>query len=1015
MKSFLQLGLVLGILALIPAAMAQTNFVHPGISHKKSDLDRIRRMVEAQIDPWYSSYLEMAADSKSSYTYVVRGNPTFTELVRDNGVNYSAWNSDIRAAYYNAIRWYVTGDPRHAEKAIEIFNAWTNLIAVTSNGTDSLSGGVGYIMIEAAEIIKSTYSGWSASDIQHFKDMLVYPGYSHTAVPASVSKTNGTFYWKAYQGDPGRHGNQGLSGWRTVMAMGIFLDNKIMYDRALRYIKGLPHRPDDLAYPSGPRVSTTLVSSTEYADTYNNATYSSLADYGYDEVMTNYIWENGQCQESSRDQQHTVFGIGLLCSMAEMAWNQGDDLYSHANDRLLLGLEYNMRYNVSYLQAYPDQTNWWVPSVASGEFIQRLDRTARWYSKAIDPTSVGGFPDVRPVFEMPIAHYLGRGLKTAAEVKWITRARDKAIELSGYEVAGWSNDGIGWGALTFRRPDYCYGDPISGFASGLPVYAMNMLPGTIEAENYDYFSVNGEGHTYHDLTATNAGGQYRLSEGVDVTTCSEGGYALTSLEAGEWMTYTVAVPSTALYDLSIRYAAAQAGGKIQFSFGGTDQTGEVPVPFGSPHSTGLDDWKTFTVAIGVLLTKGVQSLKVSIAGTSDTFRLNNLAVVKPPSVPVAHWKFDEVAGSVAADASGHGHHGTNINATWVAGIDGGALSFNGSSSTVTLPATAFTNISSQITIAMWVYGDPLQPLADSAFYAVSNSSRVLNIHLPYDNSNVYWDAGYSGGYDRINKLAVAAEFKGQWNHWVFTKDASAGTMRIYLNGALWHSGTGKTRTITGITQATIGSQITGASYRGAIDDVQLYDVALSDQEIATLYYQYPVFAVGGLRANATSATQIDLNWNAVAGATAYNLKRSLTSGGPYTLLVGGLSTTSYPDTGLSAGTNYYYVVSAVFGADEGSDSTEVSAVASAPINPADVVMSSVGISSDGIGGENMTMSVLNSGLGHNYRVKAATDLAAPVWVDATGVLPGNGGELQITIPINPAQPQRFYRLEAWRQ
>jgi len=36
-------------------------------------------------------------------------------------------------------------------------------------------------------------------------------------------------------------------------------------------------------------------------------------------------------------------------------------------------------------------------------------------------------------------------------------------------------------------------------------------------------------------------------------------------------------------------------------------------------------------------------------------------------------------------------------------------------------------------------------------------------------------------------------------------------------------------------------------------------------------------------------------------------------------------------------------------------------------------------------------------------------------VDATGMLPGNGGELQITIPINPAQPHRFYWLEAWRQ
>ena len=273
-------------------------------------------MVEAQIDPWYSSYQEMVSDSKSSHDYSVLGDESFTELGRDNRVNYAAWNSDIRAAYYNAIRWYVSGDSRHAEKCIEIFNSWRNLTSVTSNGTTALSGGVAYIMIEAAEIIKSTYDGWPEDEIQDFKDMLVYPGYSNVAVPAGVSRTYGSFYWQAYQGDPARHGNQGLSGWRTVMAMGIFLDNEIMYDRALRYIQGLPHRSDDLPYPVGPRTSTGLVSTGDYADTYGTVDGGNIEDYGYNEVMTHYIWENGQCQESSRDQQHTFFGIGLLCSMA---------------------------------------------------------------------------------------------------------------------------------------------------------------------------------------------------------------------------------------------------------------------------------------------------------------------------------------------------------------------------------------------------------------------------------------------------------------------------------------------------------------------------------------------------------------------------------------------------------------------------------------------------------------------------------------------------------------------------
>ena len=53
------------------------NFNHPGITHKKSDLDRMKYMVEAQIDPWYSSYQTMISDSKSSYDYEVRGDLIF--------------------------------------------------------------------------------------------------------------------------------------------------------------------------------------------------------------------------------------------------------------------------------------------------------------------------------------------------------------------------------------------------------------------------------------------------------------------------------------------------------------------------------------------------------------------------------------------------------------------------------------------------------------------------------------------------------------------------------------------------------------------------------------------------------------------------------------------------------------------------------------------------------------------------------------------------------------------------
>jgi regulation of enolase protein 1 (concanavalin A-like superfamily) len=81
----------------------------------------------------------------------------------------------------------------------------------------------------------------------------------------------------------------------------------------------------------------------------------------------------------------------------------------------------------------------------------------------------------------------------------------------------------------------------------------------------------------------------------------------------------------------------------------------------------------------------------------------------------------------------------------------------------------------------------------------------------------------------------------------------------------------------------------------------------------------------GLTATATSGNSINLAWNGSSGATSYNILRSTTSGGPYTTVMTGLSSTAYSDTGLSAGTAYYYVVQAVTGAGASQNSNEASA------------------------------------------------------------------------------------------
>jgi fibronectin type 3 domain-containing protein len=83
---------------------------------------------------------------------------------------------------------------------------------------------------------------------------------------------------------------------------------------------------------------------------------------------------------------------------------------------------------------------------------------------------------------------------------------------------------------------------------------------------------------------------------------------------------------------------------------------------------------------------------------------------------------------------------------------------------------------------------------------------------------------------------------------------------------------------------------------------------------------------------AAGDAQVSLTWSASTGATSYDIKRSTTSGGPYSQIATA-STNSYTNTGLTNGTTYYYVVSAVNSAGQSANSTQASATPTAPANP----------------------------------------------------------------------------------
>ncbi len=104
---------------------------------------------------------------------------------------------------------------------------------------------------------------------------------------------------------------------------------------------------------------------------------------------------------------------------------------------------------------------------------------------------------------------------------------------------------------------------------------------------------------------------------------------------------------------------------------------------------------------------------------------------------------------------------------------------------------------------------------------------------------------------------------------------------------------------------------------------------ISSVEECNTGYNVPELPIN-LTAAAGNA-KVDLSWPAAEGATSYNIKRSTTTGGPYTTIKNNVSGTTYTDANVTNETTYYYVVSAVNQAGESGNSNEVSAK---PISPA---------------------------------------------------------------------------------
>ena len=207
---------------------------------------------------------------------------------------------------------------------------------------------------------------------------------------------------------------------------------------------------------------------------------------------------------------------------------------------------------------------------------------------------------------------------------------------------------------------------------------------------------------------------------------------------------------------------------------------------------------------------------------------------------VGKWFFDEGSGTTAYDASGWNNNGTLVGSpvwkcadTDTASGQGCSLEFNGSSNYITIINPTSLNSTSAITLEIWVkpqsmpnnnrviYKGGWELLHwDAVFEDISGKGFQWN--LPGANSG-YWESRYNISYD-------------SWYHVVFTYDSLSQKMKSYINGEVTREGTVSGLITVNSENLTIADIESGYRYKGLIDKIYVYEVALTAGQVQSQYY-----------------------------------------------------------------------------------------------------------------------------------------------------------------------------------
>ncbi|MFL5877789.1 MAG: LamG domain-containing protein, partial [Solirubrobacteraceae bacterium] len=196
---------------------------------------------------------------------------------------------------------------------------------------------------------------------------------------------------------------------------------------------------------------------------------------------------------------------------------------------------------------------------------------------------------------------------------------------------------------------------------------------------------------------------------------------------------------------------------------------------------------------------------------------------------VAAYGFNEGSGGTVADASGSGNGGTLSGTTWATGKYGGALSFNGSNSWVTIPDANSLDLN---TFTVSAFVKPAVTQSGWRTILLKEKPGALAYALYANGVSPAAPAVYVENPTEVGTAnGPSALPVGQWSYVTGTYDGSA--LRLYVDGVLKATkNTSGTVTASAGALRIGGNSVWGEWFNGAIDEVRIYNRALSATEIA---------------------------------------------------------------------------------------------------------------------------------------------------------------------------------------